>query len=299
MPDYLTYFGLEKPPFSMTPDPSFAFATREHEQALLKMTFYTEERQGLFLLMGEIGTGKTTISKLAVDDWKSQRDKYTVGQVSDPSPPSPAAFLRLVLASFMQPVMRNLLDLKAALRVFLLEEYQAGRTVILVLDEAQTIHPKNIDTIQAMSNEQTQRHKLLQIVLLAQSNFKNKLQQKPALRSRIAGGHTLDGLTPQDSIALLRHRVAVAGGDFDQIFLPSTHRALYAATHGVPRDLCVLCNAALVAAFSAGSRQVDDAILGNALAGLSFKNWLPGNSTEKSSETHDDNSQIISISQSA
>lgn len=299
MPDYLTYFGLEKPPFSMTPDPSFAFATREHEQALLKMTFYTEERQGLFLLMGEIGTGKTTISKLAVDDWKSQRDKYTVGQVSDPSPPSPAAFLRLVLASFMQPVMRNLLDLKAVLRVFLLEEYQAGRTVILVLDEAQTIHPKNIDTIQAMSNEQTQRHKLLQIVLLAQSNFKNKLQQKPALRSRIAGGHTLDGLTPQDSIALLRHRVAVAGGDFDQIFLPSTHRALYAATHGVPRDLCVLCNAALVAAFSAGSRQVDDAILGNALAGLSLRNWLPGNSTEKSSETHDDNSQIISISQSA
>jgi general secretion pathway protein A len=260
------------------------------------MTFYTDERQGLFLLMGEIGTGKTTISKLAVDNWKSQPNKYTVGQVSDPSPPSPAAFLRLVLASFMQPVMRNLVDLKAALRVFLLEEYQGGRTVVLVLDEAQTIHPKNIDTLQAMSNEQTQTQKLLQIVLLAQPNFQYKLQQKPALRSRIAGGHTLDGLAPQDSIDLLRHRVAVAGGDFDKLFSPSTHRALYAASHGVPRDLCIIGNAALLAAFSAGSRQVDDAILTSALNGLSFKNWITSTAGEKTGLTHDENAQPVSVS---
>jgi general secretion pathway protein A len=295
MPDYLEYFGLKQPPFSMTPDPTFAFATREHEQALLKMTFYTDERQGLFLLMGEIGTGKTTISKLAVDNWKSQADRYTVGQVSDPSPPSPAAFLRLVLASFMQPVMRNLVDLKAAVRVFLLEEYRAGRTVILVLDEAQTIHPKNIDTLQAMSNEQTQTQKLLQIVLLAQLNFQYKLQQKPALRSRIAGGHTLDGLTPQDSIDLLRHRIAVAGGDFDRLFLHSTHRTLYATTHGVPRDLCILGNAALVAAFSAGSRQVDDATLAAAIAGLSFKKWPPTTTPETRGLIHDEDAQPVSV----
>jgi type II secretory pathway predicted ATPase ExeA len=121
MSEYLHHFGLQKPPFSMTPDPSFAFATREHEQALSKMTFYTSDRQGLFLLIGEIGTGKTTIAKLAVDDWKAQPERYTVGQVADPSPMTPAAFLRLVLASFMQPVRRNLLDLKAALKVFCLK----------------------------------------------------------------------------------------------------------------------------------------------------------------------------------
>jgi general secretion pathway protein A len=281
MTTYLDFFGLTKPPFSVTPDPAFAFATREHEQALLKMTFYTDERQGLFLLMGEVGTGKTTIAKLAVDNWKVQRDKYTVGQLADPSPPSPAAFLRLVLASFMQPIMRNLVDLKAALRVFLLEEYQAGRTVILVLDEAQTIHPKNLDTLHAMTNEQTQTEKLLQIVLLAQPNFKYKLQQKPALKSRIAGGHTLDGLTPQDSINLLRHRMAVAGGDFDRLFLASTYRLFYTATHGVPRDLCILCNAALVAAYSMGKRTVDEAILQHALADLSFKDWPNAKPNEK------------------
>jgi hypothetical protein len=111
MSTYLEFFGLKKPPFSMTPDPSFAFATKEHEQALSKMTFYVDERQGVFLLLGEVGTGKTTIAKLAVDNWKSQPEKYTVGQVGDPSLTTPAAFLRLVLSSFMQPVLRNYLDL--------------------------------------------------------------------------------------------------------------------------------------------------------------------------------------------
>src|SRR5262249_15690325 len=189
------------------------------------------------------------IAKLAVDNWKSQPEKYTVGQVADPSPMTPAAFLRLVLASFMQPVRRNLLDLKASLKVFLLEEYRPGRTVVLVLDEPQTVHPKNLDTTQAMTNEQTQTEKLLQIVLLAQPNFRYKLQQKPALRSRIAGGHTLDGLSPEDSIGLLRHRVAVAGGDFDRIFEPSTLPKVYRGTPRVARGFCVLSGAALPAGF--------------------------------------------------
>jgi general secretion pathway protein A len=293
MNEYLEHFGLNKPPFSMTPDPSFAFATREHEQALSKMTFYTNDRQGVFLLIGEIGTGKTTIAKLAVDNWKSRPERYTVGQVADPSPITPAAFLRLVLASFMQPIRRNLLDLKAALRVFLLEEHRAGRTAILVLDEAQTIHPKNLDTVHALTNEQTQTEKLLQIVLLSQPNFRHKLQQKPALRSRIAGGHTLDGLSPDDSVGLLRHRVAVAGGEFDRIFHPGTFRRLYAVTHGVPRDLCILCNAALVAAFSVGSKVVTEPIFEAALAGLSFKGWQERQTMEQYEVMHDPNEKLV------
>ena len=292
MTTYLDFFGLHRPPFSVTPDPAFAFATKEHEQALLKMTFYTDERQGLFLLMGEVGTGKTTIAKLAVDNWKLRPDKYTVGQLADPSPPSPAAFLRLILSSFLQPVLRNLVDLKAALRLFLLEEYRAGRTVILVLDEAQTIQPKNLDTLHALTNEQTQTEKLLQIVLLAQPNFQHKLRQKQALKSRIAGGHTLDGLTPQDSMDLLRHRMAVAGGDFDRLFLPSTHRLLYAATHGVPRDLCILGNAALVAAYSRGQRTVDEAVLRHALADLSFKGWPDARPDQPDERTHEQDEKL-------
>jgi general secretion pathway protein A len=273
MTDYLAHFGLSKAPFATTPDPAFAFATREHKQALAKIAYYTEERRGLFLLMGEVGTGKTTISQLSVNRWRAEPERFLASHVTDPSPRTPAAFLRLVLASFGLPTMRNLLDLKAALRGFLVEQYKAGRTVILLIDEAQTIYSANLDTLQAMANEQTQTAKLLQIVLLAQPNFEFKLTQKPALRSRIAGGTTLNPLTPEEAFDLLRHRMDVAGGEFDRIFPPAIHKQLYNATGGVPRDLCVLCDAAMLNALALSRCAVDAEALERAFADLSFKGW--------------------------
>lgn len=273
MTTYLAHFGLTKPPFATTPDPLFAFATREHRQALAKIAYYVQERRGVFLLMGEIGTGKTTISQLLVNSWRADPDHFVSAHVTDPSPRSQAAFLRLVLASLGLPTFRNLLDLKAALRGFLVEQYKAGRTVVLLIDEAQTLHSANLDTLQAMVNEQTQTAKLLQVVLLAQPNFEYKLTQKPALRSRIAGGTTLNPPTPDEAIDLLRHRVAVAGGEFDRLFPEPTHKAIYNATGGLPRDLCVLCDAALFNALALGRRAVDAEALDLALADLSFKGW--------------------------
>lgn len=273
MSNYLHHFGLSKPPFSTTPDPSFVYASREHEKALLKIAYYTDEKQGLFLLMGEVGTGKTTVSQLAINAWRAQPDRYVIGQVVDASPRTPAAFLRNVLASFGLPPRRNVLDLKAALRLFLVEEYKNSRTVVLVIDEAQTIHSYNLNTIHAMTNEQTQTQKLIQILLLAQPNFKNKLAQHEALRSRIAGITTLDALTWPDSLDLLRHRISIAGGDFDRVFMEPTHKMLYNATQGVPRDLCVLCNAALVNAFTQDRKTVDEGVLQRTLREYSVKDW--------------------------
>jgi type II secretory pathway predicted ATPase ExeA len=220
-----------------------------------------------------VGTGKTTISQLSINQWGTQPDRFVAAHITDPSPRTPAAFLRMVLASLGLPTMRNLLDLKAALRGFLVEQYQAGRTVILVIDEAQTIHAANLDTLQAMVNEQTQRAKLLQVVLLAQPNFEYKLTQKPALRSRIAGGTTLNSLTPEEALDLLRHRLDRAGGDFDRIFSAATHKPLYDATSGVPRDLCVLCDAAMLNASTSGQSVVDLDAVQQALTDLSFKGW--------------------------
>lgn len=273
MTDYLTHFGLSRAPFATTPDPSFAFATREHQLALAKIAYYTEERRGMFLLMGEVGTGKTTISQLSLNRWRDDPERFIAAHITDPSPRSPAAFMRLVLASFGLRPTRNLLDLKAAFRAFLVEQYKAGRTVILMVDEAQTIHSANLDTLQAMVNEQTQTAKLLQVVLLAQPNFEFKLAQKPALRSRIAGGTTLNPLTPEDAISLLRHRMSVGGGDFDRVFPESLHKTLYDATRGLPRDLCVLCDGALLNALAMNRRRVDEQALDATLKDLSFKGW--------------------------
>lgn len=256
MSEYLSFFGLIADPFSTTPDPRYAVSTREHKLALAKIGYYVENKRGIFLLTGEIGTGKTTVSQMKLNDWRAAPNKFLAGYVTDPSPRTEAAFLRLILASFGFPYIRNVLDLKAALRSFLIEQYKAGKTVVVLIDEAQIIHPTNLDTIQMIANEQTQTAKLLQVVLVAQPNFAFKIAQKPALRSRIAGVSTLNPLTFQDSMDLLKHRMSVAGGDFATVFSEPTHKIIYNETGGVPRDLCLLCDAAMINAYARGQNCV-------------------------------------------
>jgi type II secretory pathway predicted ATPase ExeA len=270
---YLKHFKLTLPPFSTTPDPQFAFETREHQLAVAKIAYSVSERRGIFLLMGLIGTGKTTISQLLLTAWEREPEAYVVAHITDPSAATPAAFLRVVLSSLDLEPTRNLQDLKDRLRLFLVEAYQAGKTVVLMLDEAQTISRANLDLLQMLANEQTQKAKLLQIVLFAQPNFANKLAQKPALRSRITGGANLNPLTFEDAIAMLGYRVSVAGGDFDALFPAALHKPLYNAGGGIPRELCVLCDAALVNAFALRRSAVDAECLEMAIQDLRFKGF--------------------------
>ena len=270
---YLTHFGLTAAPFSTSPDPEFAYDTREHQLAVAKIAYSVEERRGIFLLTGEIGTGKTTISQLLLNSWEAQPEKFVVAHVTDPSASTPAAFLRLILSSFGQPTTRNLQDLKDALRTFLIENHTGNKTTVLMLDEAQTISRANLDLLQTLSNEQTQKVKLIQMVLFAQPNFANKLTQKPALRSRITGGANLNPLTLEDSLEMLRYRVAVAGGDFSKLFCLDTHKALYNAGSGIPREMCVLSDAALVNAFALRRNAVDMECLAAATDDLRFKGF--------------------------
>ena len=266
--DFLSYFGLEAQPFQTTPDPEFTHPSMEHRLALAKITYAVQSRKGLFLLMGLPGTGKTTIAQLARNGWAEKGDQYTVAYVDDPSARTQASFTRLVLAHFGQPIVRNLQDLKARLRAFLVEQYKAGKTVVLMLDEAQTISPENLETIRHLFNLQTQKVKLIQVVLLAQPNFQNKLNQKPELQSRIVAATTLNPLTMDDAIALLRHRLAVVDGDFDALFPPETHAPIYDTTYGIPRDLCALCDAALINAYALGRKHVDPETLSRAISDL-------------------------------
>ena len=270
---YLKHFGLTLPPFSTTPDPQFAFETREHQLAVAKIAYSVSERRGIFLLMGLIGTGKTTISQLLLSAWEREPEEYVVAHITDPSAATPAAFLRVVLGSLGVDPTRNLQDLKDRLRLFLIEQYEAGRTVVLMLDEAQTISRANLDLLQVLANEQTQKVKLLQIVLFGQPNFANKLTQKPALRSRITGGANLNPLTYEDAMAMLRYRVSVAGNDFEKLFAVETHKPIYNAGGGIPRELCVLCDAALVNAFALRRPTVDLACVEMAIDDLRFKGF--------------------------
>jgi general secretion pathway protein A len=257
MAGYVEHFGFKLPPFNTAPDPRFAYATREHELALLKMQDSVEQRLGLCLLMGEIGAGKSTIAHLLLKQWASDSDRYAVAYLADPSPQTPAQFLRLLISSFGLTPSRFIEANRDILRGYLIDNYRAGRTVVALLDEAQTISPPNMTTIQHLSNEQTSETKLLQLCLLGQPNFLRKLSYFPALQSRIARRGNLDPLLLEDAIDMMRHRVKVAGGNFDRLFPLDVHRPLYNATGGIPRHICILCDNALFQAFSRGKKSVD------------------------------------------
>lgn len=261
-------FGMHGNPFSTTPDPQFAYETREHRLALTKLLYSVQERMGLFLMRGDLGTGKTTLSRFLLQEL-SEEDGYTVSYLTGMNQRTEAGFLRAVNASFRLPTPFKGADIANVLLTFLIEQYKANKTVVLLIDEAQTIQSRNLHTIHALLNHETAKHKLLQIVLFAQPNFTNKLEQLPALKSRITGAVYLNPLSFEDAMAMLRFRVGqVADNEnhFDSIF-PSAalHHALYKAAGGVPRDLCVLSNAALVNAYGLGQKQVTEDALREAL----------------------------------
>jgi general secretion pathway protein A len=269
---YLTHFGLKLLPFRTTPDPAFAYATREHQLAVAKIQYSVEEHQGIFLLQGEIGCGKTTVSQFMLNAWRDD-DTMAVAYITNPSVRTPSQFLRLILDHFGVEPPYRLQDNWSALRSMLVGNYRDGKTTTLVLDEAHTISPENMETLTHISNEQTQKAKLIQIVLLAQPNIIRKLTYKPALRDRIAHGSTLNPLSFEDALGMLRHRLQVAGGSFDRLFPGTLVHEMYNTTKGIPRRLCMLGDSVLLNAFAAGKRRADDETLSDALQDLTFKGW--------------------------
>ena len=150
MSGYLDHFGLKLVPFRTTPDPAFAYATREHQLAVAKIQYSVEEHQGIFLLQGEIGCGKTTVSQFMLNAWRGD-DSMAVAYITNPSVRTPSQFLRLILTHFgIEPPYR-LQDNWDALRSMLVGNYRDGKNTTLVLDEAHTISPENMETVRKYS----------------------------------------------------------------------------------------------------------------------------------------------------
>jgi general secretion pathway protein A len=272
---YLSHFGLTRAPFGTAPDPAFAVETRAHEIALLKIQDAVEQRLGLCLLKGPIGAGKSTIAYLLVRAWASRPEEFTVAYLSDPSAPTPAQFLRLLVGSFGLEPSRYAQDNKAQLRALLLDEYEAGRTVVVIVDEAQMVSGPNLGTLQQLSNEQTQNTKLIQIALLAQPSIDAKLARHAALASRIARRSVLEPLVLEEVTALITHRVGIAGGDARRLLPTSLHPRIMSASRGIPRRVCILCDNALFNAYVRGKWSVDEDSLQDAIRECEFSSEEP------------------------
>jgi general secretion pathway protein A len=255
---YLDYYNLVEKPFSTNPDTRFIYLTSEHKTAIAKTRYAVQEKLGLSVVYGDVGTGKTTISRLLYTQFK--QDNFMVTLLTNPIAPSQNQFLRLICREFGLPTAKSTIDLMQIIQEFLLEQFRKDKIVVLMIDEAQTLKAFNLELIRQILNFEAETAKLIQVVLLGQEELRGKISRKRSLRNRITILSTLDPLSLQDTINLIRFRMQVAGKD-DTLFTAKAYEALYRHSSGVPRTICILCNNCLLRGFLQERPGIDEDIV--------------------------------------
>jgi len=265
---YLAHYGLREPPFSITPDPRFVFLSERHRDALAHLSYGIGQGggSGFVQLTGEVGTGKTTISRLLLEQLP---ETTRVALILNPLL-SPIELLEAIGEELRLDLEGRRGSVKAlvdALNIYLLEAHASGLRVVLIVDEAQNLSTAALEQIRLLTNLETPTQKLLQIVLLGQPELREQLA-RPELRQlaqRITARYHLDPLDADESEAYLRHRWAVAGGaQFP--FTRSAARRLHRHAGGVPRLLNVIAERALLAGYARGELPIGDRLLDQAAA---------------------------------
>src|SRR5438552_414099 len=257
---YAEYFGLREPPFNITPDPRFLYLNDCYQEALAALGYGIEARKGFISLIGDAGTGKTTLLRRLLD---------TVGPATktvlllNPTVSFDEILEHILLELGVPPEGGRKLVLLQRLNEFLLEHTQAGGNVALLIDEAQDLRPDVLEELRLLSNLETAREKILQIVLAGQPELDATLADPSLrqLRQRVALRIRLRPLSQPEVAAYVRTRVERVGGTAAELFPPDALASIAMLSHGIPRLVNVLCDAALLGTFAAGKRAVTSAIV--------------------------------------
>jgi len=265
---YEEYFSLKERPFSLTPDPDFLFLSGSHQQALDHLLFGLESGEGFIVVTGDIGVGKTTVCRALL---RRLPDRFATALVVN-TLLTEKELLRTVLDDFGVPVpdgtRKDLLD---ALNRFLLSEAEGGRRPVLIIDEAQNLAPPLLEQVRLLSNLETEKRKLLQIVLFGQRELQEKLRL-PELRQfdqRITVRARILPLDLRETSRYIQHRMGVAGASGSAFLSPAAERMLHRRSRGVPRRINQLCDRALLAACVRNAARVEREDVVRAAASLS------------------------------
>ena len=254
---YQHFFGLQREPFSIAPDPRFLFMSERHREALAHLLFGLQSGGGFVLLTGEVGAGKTTVSRAFLEHMPQN---CHVAYVLNPKQTA-AELLATVCSEFHIPKkrarsMKGHID---ALNEYLLTTHAAGENNVLIVDEAQNLSAEVLEQLRLLTNLETQERKLLQIILIGQPELRTLLAQPhlEQLSQRVIARYHLEALSAQETVQYIAHRLAVAGLATPVPFEGAALKRVHTVTGGVPRRINVLCDRALLGAWAAGRPQVD------------------------------------------
>lgn len=267
---YKTFFGLVENPFNLTPDPRYLYLAPQHRDALNHLLFGVHEKKGFIVITGGVGTGKTTLCRafLAALDERVSSALIFNSAISD------VELLRTIMQEFQIRTGRGRISKKRyvdALNQFLLKEFAEGRNAVLLIDEAQNLSRSVLEQIRMLSNLETDREKLLQIVLLGQPELEDVLRS-PSLRQlneRITVRYHLEPLDRQQVEEYVEHRLSVAAGENRNLrFEPGAFKTIHSNSRGIPRRINVICDRALLIAYTKDTPIVDRAIVEEAVADI-------------------------------
>ena len=247
---YYKVLGFEKEPFSTSPDPNYFYLSREHEQALTNTLIELRLRRGLSVVLGDIGTGKTTLSRKLIQELKARRE-VIFHIILDPTFEDEHIFLRSLARHFQIPINDSsegaTLDIRDSLERFLFQKgVTENKSVVLIIDEAQKLSERSLEVLRVLLNYETNEYKLLQLVLLGQTELHEKIINIPNFFDRISFKYMLNPFSLQETEEMINFRIRKAGYKAKMhLFLKDAILEIHQATQGYPRRITMLCHKAL------------------------------------------------------
>ena len=274
---YTKFFGLNEKPFSITPDPRYLYMTDRHSDALAHLVYGISESGGFIQLTGEVGTGKTTLIRSLLEQLP---DAARLAVILNPNL-SALEFLEAICVELDIPIpeQRSRSSLITALNGYLLSAHAQGTRVVLIVDEAQTLDAELLEQVRLLTNLETSKQKLLQIILIGQPELRELLARADMrqIAQRITGRFHLEPLSRRDTFAYVRHRMRVAGAQHE-VFRAGALRELYRRSGGIPRLINVVADRALLAGYTLDTPRISGRLVRRAAAevfGTIRRRWWP------------------------
>ncbi len=264
---YYKILGFEKEPFSTSPDPNFFYLTKEHETALTNILIELRLKRGLSVILGDVGTGKTTLSRKLIQELK-QREDFIFHMILNPSFEDEAAFLITLARNFEIGYDRAdsptaLMDIRESLEKYLFHKgVTENKTVTLIIDEAQKLNEGSLEALRVLLNYETSEFKLLQLVLLGQMELYSKISGIENFFDRISFKYTLNPLDFNETKEMIEFRIRQAGYKANMyLFLDESIMEIHKYSRGYPRQITMLCHKALKRLVFSNKFVVDAALI--------------------------------------
>src|SRR5271168_4044530 len=266
---FFEFYQLREQPFGVTPDPRFLYFGATHREALASLVYSIEEKRGFSAIVAEPGMGKTSLLFRLLESLGGKARTAFLFQTDGDT----RDLLHSLLADLgISSSGRDLVSMRAALHGILLEEMQAGRHVVAVIDEAQNLDDEALESVRMLSNFETAEQKLMHIVLAGQPSLAEKLASPRLvqLRQRIASVIRLEPFGLQETEAYVQHRLRAAGHSGPPIFAPEAYEMIARVSQGIPRNISSLCFQALSLGFAMRARTIGVEIISEVLCDCDF-----------------------------